>query len=48
MTANLIAWANANQGKGTVPFHHAHLVDNTRIFEAIVQSAAKGGAVISL
>jgi predicted dehydrogenase len=48
VTANLIAWADANQGKGTYRFTRDHLVDNTRIFEAIVQSAAKGGAVVRL
>ncbi len=48
VTANLIAWADANQGKGKYRFTTDHLVDNTRIFEAIVRSAGQGGAVVKL
>lgn len=48
VTANLKAWTDANQGKGTYRFTPDHLVDNTRIFEAIVQSAAKGGSVVKV
>jgi predicted dehydrogenase len=48
VTANLVAWADANQGKGTYRFTPAHLVDNTAIFEAIVTSAAQGGQPVKL
>ncbi len=48
VTANLVAWADANQGRSSYRFTGAHLVDNTAIFEAIVASAAKGGAAIRL
>jgi predicted dehydrogenase len=48
VTANVVAWAEANQGRGTYRFTPAHLVDNTKVFEALVQSAAKGGAVVKL
>ncbi len=43
VTANLVAWAEANQGKGKYCFTAEHLIDNTLIFESIVQSARDGG-----
>jgi hypothetical protein len=46
--ANLIAWADANQGKGKYRFTKEHLVDNTRVFEAIVTSSRDGGRAIRL
>jgi len=48
VTANLHAWADANQGRGTYRFTGAHLVDNTRIFEAIVTSSRQGGTPVKL
>jgi len=48
VTANLVAWADANQGKGKYRFTPEHLVDNTSIFEAIVQSAREGGKPLRL
>ena len=46
--ANLIAWADANQGRGTYRFTAEHLVDNTRVFEAIVRSSRSGGVAVKL
>jgi len=46
--ANLVAWADANQGRGTYRFTREHLVDNTAIFEAIVRSSRDGGSPITL
>jgi predicted dehydrogenase len=45
---NLTAWANANAGLGEYRFTKEHLVDNTRIFEAIVASSQQNGAPIKL
>ncbi len=46
--ANLIAWADANQGRGNYRFTPKHLVDNTAVFEAIVASSRNGGAAVKL
>lgn len=45
---NLVAWADANSGLGTYRFTREHLIDNTRIFEAIVSSSQKNGTPVSL
>jgi predicted dehydrogenase len=45
---NLEAWADANTGLGTYRFSKEHLVDNTRIFEAIVSSSQQNGTPIKL
>jgi predicted dehydrogenase len=48
VTANFDAWAEAVAGEKRYRFSNAQLVDNIRIFEAIVASAAEGGRAISL
>ena len=45
---NLAAWADANAGLGEYRFTREHLVDNTRIFEAIVTSSRQNGAPVKL
>ena len=42
------AWADANQGNGKYRFTRDHLVDNTRVFEAIVASSRDGGKAVKL
>ena len=45
---NLVAWADANAGLGSYRFTRDHLIDNTRIFEAIVSSSQQNGTPIKL
>jgi predicted dehydrogenase len=45
---NLSAWADANAGLGEYRFTKEQLVDNTRIFEAIVTSSQQNGAPVKL
>jgi predicted dehydrogenase len=45
---NLVAWADANAGIAPYRFTPAHLIDNTRIFEAIVASSQQNGAPVAL
>jgi predicted dehydrogenase len=45
---NLVAWADANAGIGEYRFTKEHLIDNTRIFEAIVTSSQQNGVPVKL
>jgi predicted dehydrogenase len=45
---NLIAWADANTGLREYRFTREHLIDNTRIFEAIVKSSQQNGTPVKL
>jgi predicted dehydrogenase len=48
VTQNFEAWVDAVEGKAPYRFTNAQLVDNIRIFEGIVNSAADGGKPIGL
>ena len=45
---NLEAWVAANLGNGAYRFTPQQMVDNTRIFEAIVKSSRNGGVPVTL
>lgn len=44
VTQNFEAWADAVAGKAPYRFSHEELVDNTRLFEAVVKSSRNNGA----
>ncbi|MFS8980624.1 Gfo/Idh/MocA family oxidoreductase [Cupriavidus necator] len=46
--ANFEAWADAVAGVGQYPFTAGELVNNIRLFEAIVQSSERGGEAVVL
>ncbi|QQX87630.1 Gfo/Idh/MocA family oxidoreductase [Cupriavidus necator] len=46
--ANFEAWADAVAGLGQYPFTAGELVDNIKLFEAIVQSSERGGEAVAL
>lgn len=45
---NLEAWVDANLGGGAHRFTPQQMIDNTRIFEALVRSARNGGQTVKL
>lgn len=45
---NFEAWADAVAGKAPYPFTHAELLENIKLFEAIVASGRDGGAVVEI
>ena len=44
VTQNFEAWADAVEGRAPYRFTNQELVDNIRLFEAIVKSTRNGGA----
>ena len=48
VTQNFEAWADAVQGKTSYEFTDDELIENIRIFEAIVKSTRLNGAAVSL
>jgi len=46
--ANFESWAQAALGRGTYRFTHEQLLDNIRVLEAIVSSAAEGSKRVAL
>ena len=46
--ANFESWAQAALGRGTYRFTHEQLLDNIRVLEAIVSSAADGSKRVAL
>jgi predicted dehydrogenase len=48
VTANFEAWADAVEGRKPYRFTSVQLLDNIRLFEAIVTSSRQGGAAIAL
>jgi hypothetical protein len=44
VTQNFEAWADAIEGRAPYRFANQELVDNTRLFEAIVKSTRNAGA----
>src|ERR1700739_4562427 len=48
VTQNIEAWASAVTGEGVYRFTKEQILENIKVFEAIVNSATAGGAVIEI